>query len=87
MTVRRFLLYFTGNGPDRYSTPRGTAEFSVFCSPGMHQVMEEPEEIALTREDQEFLHQMGVCAMSKEGQRVSDATFAEESRRQSPLQA
>jgi hypothetical protein len=87
MTVRRFLLYFTGNRPDRCSTPHGNAEFSVFCSPGMHQVMEEPEEIAFTREDQEFLHQLGVCAIAKEGQRVSDATFAEEERRRSPLQA
>jgi hypothetical protein len=87
MTIRRFLLYFTGIKSERFSVPRGTAEPSVFCSPGMHQIMEEPEEIAFTREDQEFLRQMGVCATSKEGQRVIDATFAEEERRQSPLRA
>ncbi len=87
MTIRRFLRYFTGNKPERCSVPRGTAEPAVFCSPGMHQVMDEPEEIVFTREDQEFLHQIGVCAISKEGQRVSYATFAEEERRRSPLQA
>jgi hypothetical protein len=87
MTIRQFLRYFTGNKPERCSVPRGTAEPSVFCSPGMHQVMEEPEEIAFTREDEEFLPQMGVCAISKEGQRVSDATFAQKERRQSPLRA
>jgi hypothetical protein len=33
---------------------------AVYRSPGMHQVFDEPDEIALTPEDREFLRKLGV---------------------------
>lgn len=87
MTIRQLLQYFSLDTSEVTRKPGKVSEPTVFCRPGMHQVIEEPDEIVFTRGDQEFLRQLGISVHSDENlrERVIDSSGAEEARRQSPL--
>jgi hypothetical protein len=61
MTIRQILCCFAVGERERRGVVDDAAPFlAVYRSPGMHQVFDEPDEIALTVEDREFLHKLGV---------------------------
>jgi hypothetical protein len=61
MTIRQILRYFAvGETERRVLVDDAAPILAVYRSPGMHQVFDEPDEIALTVEDREFLHKLGV---------------------------
>jgi hypothetical protein len=61
MTIRQILSYFAvGESERRVLVNDAAPILAVYRSPGMHQVFDEPDEIALTPEDREFLRILGV---------------------------
>jgi hypothetical protein len=56
-TLRNFVI---GEAEHRVSVDDDASLFSVDRSPGMHQVFDEPDELALTPEDREFLIELGI---------------------------
>jgi hypothetical protein len=60
MTIRQ-LLSLVSVKPDHRILLHDDLLHAVFRCPGMHQVIEEPDQFALTRDDQEFLRQLGIC--------------------------
>jgi hypothetical protein len=86
MTIGQILNFLVG-GKSKHSEQ--FREPDVYCSPGMHQIIDETAPIAFTRADQEFLRKLGICINAKEtpGEHVSDSALAEEWRRQSPARA
>jgi hypothetical protein len=61
MTIRQILRYFAvGETERRVLVDDAAPLLAVYRSPGMHQVFDEPDEIALTVEDRKFLHKLGV---------------------------
>lgn len=62
MTIRQILRYSTiGETGHRVLVDDAAPLLSVFRNPGMHQVFDEPDELALTSEDQEFLIKLGIA--------------------------
>jgi len=60
MTIRQILCYFAVGETERVLVDDAAPFLAVYRSPGMHQVFDELDEIALTVEDREFLHKLGV---------------------------
>ena len=60
MTIRRFLHCFLRNGSDPHRVANEITGPVVSCRPGMHQLIEEPDTVAFTAEDREFLRQLGI---------------------------
>jgi hypothetical protein len=61
MTIRQILRYFAiGETEQRVWDDDPAALLAVYRSPGMHQVFDEPNELALTPEDREFLRKLGI---------------------------
>jgi hypothetical protein len=61
MTIRQILRYFAiGETEKRVLVDDGAPFLSIYRSPGMHQVLDDPDEQALTPEDREFLHKLGI---------------------------
>lgn len=58
----RFLFYFVHNasGPNGIASELRQLEFSQ--RPGMHQPIEDGDELFFAQADREFLSQMGICA-------------------------
>ena len=61
MTIRQILRYFAiGETEQRVLVDDGAPFLAVYRSPGMHQVFDEPDELALTTEDRELLRKLGI---------------------------
>ena len=61
MTIRQILRYFAiGETERRVLVDHAAPMLEVYCSPGMHQVLDDPDELALTPEDREFLRKLGI---------------------------
>jgi len=60
MTIRQFLHYFVSPKSDYREPPEDDPIPAVFLSPGMHQIIDEPDELALTPEDKQFLRHLGI---------------------------
>ncbi len=61
MTIRQILRYFAmDEGEQRVLVDDDTPLLAVYRSPGMHQVFDETDEIALTPEDRGFLRKLGI---------------------------
>lgn len=61
MTIRQVLRYFAiCETEQRVLVNAAAPVLAVYRSPGMHQVFEDPDELALTPEDQELLHKLGI---------------------------
>jgi len=54
MTIRQILRYFATDEND------AAPVLAVYRSPGMHQVFDDPNELALTPEDRELLNKLGI---------------------------
>jgi len=91
MTIRRFLQNFACEGFDDGRMCDSAFELTLSRRPGMHQVIEEVNELALTREDEDFLRGLGISIRSVPGpvpgKEMSDFAVAAEERRRSPLRA
>jgi hypothetical protein len=64
MTIRQILRFFVHDKSNHRTRVPG---LDVFHSPGMHQSMEDPGQIAFTRADHEFLQQLGIRIDSSRG--------------------
>jgi hypothetical protein len=61
MTIRQILRYFAiGETEQRVLVDDAAPLLAVYRSPGMHQVFDEPDELALTPKDREFLRKLGI---------------------------
>jgi hypothetical protein len=61
MTIRQMLRYFAiGETEQLVLVDDAAPPLAVFRSPGMHQVFDEPDELALTPKDREFLRKLGI---------------------------
>jgi hypothetical protein len=61
MTIRQVLRYFViGETEQRVSVDDAALSLAVYRSPGMHQAFDEPDELALTPTDQEFLRKLAI---------------------------
>ena len=61
MTIRQKLRYFaTGETEQLALIDDAASSLTVYGSPGMHQVFDEPDELALTPKDREFLRKVGI---------------------------
>ena len=61
MTIRQILRYFAiGETEQRVLVDDAAPFLAVYRSPGMHQVFDEPDELALTPEDRGFLRELGI---------------------------
>jgi len=61
MTIRQILRYFAiGETEQRVLVDDAAPILVVYRSPGMHQVFDEPDELALTTEDRELLRKLGI---------------------------
>jgi len=61
MAIRQTFRYFAiGEAKHRVLVDEAASLLAVYRSPGMHQVFDEPDELALTPEDQEFLIKLGI---------------------------
>ena len=61
MTIRQILRYFAiGETEQRGLIDDAAPLWAVYRSPGMHQVFDEPDELALTGEDREFLLKLAI---------------------------
>ena len=61
MTIRQILCYFViGEAEQCVLVDDAAPPLAVYRSPGMHQVFEEPNELALTPEDRAFLSKLGI---------------------------
>jgi|GraSoi2013_115cm_1033766.scaffolds.fasta_scaffold559430_1 hypothetical protein len=61
MTIRQILRYFAiGETEQRVLVDDAAPILAVYRSPGMHQVFDEPDELALTTEDRELLRKLGI---------------------------
>lgn len=70
MTIRHFLCYFSSIKPAYRSGVDDDPLRTVYRRPGMHQAIGEPDELALTLEDQEFLRRLGIRTSSSEYARL-----------------
>ncbi|HZW94814.1 MAG TPA: hypothetical protein VFF64_17835 [Candidatus Eremiobacteraceae bacterium] len=63
MTIRKMLRYFaTGETEQLALVDDDALPLAVYRSPGMHQVFDEPDELALTPKDREFLRKVGISS-------------------------
>jgi hypothetical protein len=61
MTIRQILRYFAiGETEKSVLVDDAAPILAVYRSPGMHQVFDEPDELALTTEDRELLRKLGI---------------------------
>ena len=61
MTIRQILRYFAvGESERRVLVNDAATILAVYRSPGMHQLFDEPDELALTPKDREFLRKLGI---------------------------
>jgi len=61
MTIRQILRYFAIDETEHRVLVDDAAPLLAVCrSPGMHQVFDEPDELALTPEDRKFLRKLGI---------------------------
>ncbi len=61
MAIREILHYFAiGETEQRVSVDDAAPHMTVYRSPGMHQVFDEPDEIVSTPEDRDFLRKLGI---------------------------
>ncbi len=61
MTIRQILRYSAiAETEQRVLVDDAAPLLAFYRSPGMHQVFDEPDELALTPEDREFLCQLGI---------------------------
>ena len=61
MAIRHTFRYFAiGEAEHRVLVDEAASLWAVYRSPGMHQVFDEPDELALTQEDREFLIKLGI---------------------------
>ncbi len=61
MTIRQVLRYLAiGETEQRVLVDDAAPILAVYRSPGMHQVFDESDELALTTEDREFLLKLGI---------------------------
>jgi len=61
MTIRKLFQYLVIGDPEqRVAVNDGAPQMTIYRSPGMHQVFDEPDELALTPEDREFLRKLGI---------------------------
>ena len=61
MTIRQILRNFAiGETGHRVLVDDAAPLLAVYRSPGMHQVFDEPDELALTPQDREFLIKLGI---------------------------
>lgn len=61
MTIWQLLHPFPSVKPGHRLLVDGDPVRTLSPRPGMHQVIEEPDELVPTREDREFLLQLGIC--------------------------
>jgi len=82
MTIRRFLHRFMRNGSDPYRVSDDITGPAVSCRPGMHQLIEEPDTVAFTDEDREFLRQLGIriCCDGAAGEHIGNSSIPGETR-------
>jgi hypothetical protein len=63
MNIEQLLRYLTiGETEQRALVDDAAPLLTVYRSPGMHQVFDEPDELMLTLEDREFLSKLGISA-------------------------
>ncbi len=61
MKIRQMLRYFAiGETEHRVLVDDAAPPLAVYHGPGMHQVFDEPDELALTPEDRGFLRKLGI---------------------------
>ena len=61
MTIRQILRYFAIGETEQHVLVDDAAPLlAVYRSPGMHQVFDEPDELALTPGDREFMRKLGI---------------------------
>ncbi len=87
MPIRRFLHDFSDQKFEDRRMRDSTFELAVSRRPGMHQLIEDPDELALTGEDEDFLRGMGICTRLAPARKVSESAVAAEERRLSCVRA
>lgn len=61
MTIRRMLRHFAIDETEQLALVDDDAlPLAVYRSPGMHQVFDQPDELALTPRDIEFMRKLGI---------------------------
>ncbi len=85
MAIRRFLQSSAREGFEDRRMRDSAFELTLSRRPGMHQVIEDPNELALIREDEDFLRGLGISIRSAPGREMSDFAGVAEGPRMSPL--
>jgi len=60
MTIRRICYFAIRETEYRVLVDDAAPLLAVYRSPGMHQAFDDPDELALTPEDREFLIKLGI---------------------------
>ncbi len=87
MTIRWVLHNFVREGSEDRRIRDHAFELTVSRKPGMHQVIEDPGELVLTREDEDFLSGLGISIRSTPAKQINDSAIAREERQPSSLRA